>query len=456
MKPAPELASSAGFAFLVILVNCANSSKKYCTLYCTFQSFHHLYHVTISVTPLINYRNKTNSKGFYSIHLRVTISRRQRYYKIKIPQKIGLKQWSGETDQWVRNIHPYAFEINNKINEKKTVVMNLIKRCYNLSKPVTFYLIDRELNRKGDRAILNDYIMDFIDRPPESVVLTDVTWEKYSAFLKHLNDFQAKIPFSEVDEVLIARFRNHLASLKGRKGKMNPATIKSYFDKFKVVLMYAAKKDNLLDRQQVEYFFEEIKTPVPRKKEGQHLDIEEVQKLKKLSFISKDQSLERDRDLFLFQVYTGFYYNDLQTLRKDQLFMDMEFGQYIIGERDKNGNPTIIPLFKFPYAASIINKYRDFDSKQTELFRSDCFVEIQVYNRNLKILASRAEIVRTLSNKTGRHTNAQMWIRLGAERPVLSKMMGHEKEHTTENYYRVGLREIIEGTKSINFDKLAI
>lgn len=408
------------------------------------------------MTPLINYRNKTNSRGFYSIHLRVTINRQQRYYHVKTPQKVGLKQWSGETDQWVRNSHPYAFEINNKINEKKTVVMNLIKRCYNLNKPVSFYLIDRELNRKGDRSILNDYINDFIKRPPESVVLTEVTWEKYNAFLIHLNEFQAKIPFCEVDEVLIARFRNYLAGLKGRKGKMNPATIKSYFDKLKVVLMHAAKKDNLLDRQQVEFFFEEIKITVPRKKEGQHLDIEEVQKLKKLAFTIKDQSLARDRDLFLFQVYTGFYYNDLQVLRKDQLFNDTEFGLYIIGERDKNGNPTIIPLFKFPYAADIIKKYRDFDPKRIELFRSDCFVEVQVFNRNLKILAKLAEIVHSLSNKTGRHTNAQMWIRFGAERPVLSKMMGHEKEQTTENYYRVGLREIIEGTKSINFEKLAI
>ncbi len=412
--------------------------------------------MTVSVTPIINYRSKINATGLYSIHLRVTINRQRQYYKIKIPQKVSLKQWSGETDQWVRSSHPYAFEINNKINEKKTVVINLIKRCYNLNKPVTFYLIDRELLRKGDRAILNDYIKDYITRPPENVVLTEVTWEKYNAFLKHLNDFQAKIPFTEVDEVFIARFRNYLASLAGRNGKMNPATIKSYFDKFKVVLMHAAKKDNLLDRQQIEYFFEEVKITVPRKKEGQHLDIEEVRELKKLVFAENDQSLERDRDLFLFQVYTGFYYKDLQILKKDQLFIDLEYGQYIIGERDKNGNPTIIPLFKFPFGAEIIKKYRDMDPKRTELFRSDCFVEVQVYNRNLKILAKRAEIVHTLSNKTGRHTNAQMWIRFGAERPVLSKMMGHEKEQTTENYYRVGLREVIEGTKSINFEKLAI
>jgi hypothetical protein len=55
-----------------------------------------------------------------------------------------------------------------------------------------------------------------------------------------------------------------------------------------------------------------------------------------------------------------------------------------------------------------------------------------------------------------RYTNAQMWIRFGVERSGLSKLMDHEKEQTTENYYRVGLREVIEVTKSINFEKLAI
>jgi site-specific recombinase XerD len=90
------------------------------------------------------------------------------------------------------------------------------------------------------------------------------------------------------------------------------------------------------------------------------------------------------------------------------------------------------------------------------LFQKNTFIEIQVYNRNLKLLAKRANIARPLSNKTGRHTNAQMWIRFGAERPILSKMMGHEKEQTTQNYYKVGLREVIEGTKGVDFSKLFI
>jgi integrase len=159
--------------------------------------------------------------------------------------------------------------------------------------------------------------------------------------------------------------------------------------------------------------------------------------LRDLKFEKKDHSLERDRDIFLFQVYTGFNNNDLQILKKKQLHNDIEYGNYIISERDKNGNPTIIPLFKLTYTAEIITRYRDIDSDNNFLFEKNKFIEIQVYNRNLKLIAKEQTLHVPLSNKTGRDINAQMWIRFGAERPILSKMMGHEKEQTTHNYYKV-------------------
>lgn len=410
---------------------------------------------TISVKH--NWRKLANQNGCYGIHIRVYLSGEQaRHYPVKIPAKVASDQWLGKENHWVKNTHPFYFEINCRIAETVNKLNDLVRRYYIQNKPVTFYVIEKELMLRGERNIFNDYFQNYINHPPETVSLDEVTWEKYRACLFHLNNFQEKISFSQIDETLIARFKNYLSNLKGRKGKMDPATIKSYWDKLKVVLTYASKKDHFLDPIEVERYFEEVKISVPKKKEGQHLEIEEIQRLRKLVFNEKDKSLQRDRDLFLFQVYTGFYYNDLQILRKDQLFNDIEQGHYIIGERDKNDNPTIIPLFKFPYAVNIIEEYRDDNQYNLLLFKRSVFIEIQAYNRNLKLLAKRASITRKLSNKTGRHTNAQMWIRFGANRPVLSKMMGHEKEQTTENYYRISLREVIEGTRDINFEKLEI
>lgn len=408
-------------------------------------------------TPVINWRNEKNKKGLYSVHMRIYIHPQPcRYYPIKIPQKVRIEQWSGKEGGWVRNTHPYSFEINNRIKELKSKIAELTKRFYNQSKPITFYTIEREIMRKGERSILNDYFRNYIDLPPENVNLDPVTWEKYEAFLMHLNNFNPKIRFGEIDDTMVARIKNYLSEQKGRKGKLEASTIKSYFDKFKVVLTHAAKKDHLLDPKAVEGYFKEIIIKVPRRREGQHLEIEEIRTLKNLRFEKKDHSLERDRDLFLFQIYTGLYYNDLLILKKTQLFSDIEYGYYIIGERDKNGNQNIIPVYKFPYATAIIEKYRDNDPDNELLFKKEIFVEIQVYNRNLKLLGKRANILRPISNKVGRHTNAQMWVRFGADRPVVSKMLGHGKEETTENYYTISLREVIEGTKSVDFHQYGI
>jgi integrase len=410
---------------------------------------------TISVKH--NWRKAPNRSGLYPVHISIYLTgEHARYYAVKLPAKVHANQWSGKENHWVKPNHPFYFEINSKIAETVHKLYELVKRYYTQNKAVTFYAIEKELMLRGERNIFNDYFSNYIKNPPETVKLDDVTWEKYNACLLHINNFQEKISFAKIDETLIARFKNYLANLKGRNGKMDPATIKSYFDKLKVVLKCAARKDHFLDIRDVENYFEDIKISAPQKKEGQHLEIEDIQKLKALIFDKKDQSLERDRNVFLFQVYTGFYYNDVQVLTKEQLHNDIEQGQYIIGERDKNGNPMMIPLFKFPYAAEIIRCYRDDNPDNNLLFKKEIFIEVQAYNRNLKLLAKKAKIFRPLSNKTARHTNAQMWIRYGADRPVLSKMMGHEKEQTTQNYYKVGLREIIEGTKTVDFKKLEI
>ncbi len=67
-----------------------------------------------------------------------------------------------------------------------------------------------------------------------------------------------------------------------------------------------------------------------------------------------------------------------------------------------------------------------------------------------------AYIDKNVCNKVGRHTNAQLWVRYGAEGNILSKMMGHTHGETTKNYFEVNIPEIVEGTKRADFKKLGI
>ena len=393
-----------------------------------------------------NWRNETNSSGLYSIHLRITIDRTSKYYKIPIPKKVSLQQWTGKEDGWVKN-HSFAFEINNKIIEKKAVLNDLIKRSYNFNKTLTFEAIFKHLKKKGNSNSFYDYMKGFIASPPEK--LEENTIKKYNTCLLHLQKFRPELHFSDIDNLFLRDFNKFMQTNLNLQG----SSCKKYMEALKRVIK-CARKDNYLDSSQMEFLFDDVKIKVNQAKRT-FLEIQEVKQWKKIVFPKGKEYLERDRDLFLFQIYTGYYYKDLIIFTKDQLFEDEEFGYFIIGERDKNGNQTIVPLFKFPYSQTIIRKHQSLPGQKT-VFNPNVFIEEQVYNRNLKEIAKLANIKKNVSNKVARHTNAQLWVRYGAERPILSKMMGHSKEETTKSYFSVNIPEIVEGTKRVDFKKLGI
>ncbi|MBL7737802.1 MAG: site-specific integrase [Chitinophagaceae bacterium] len=395
---------------------------------------------------VFNWRNEKNKSGLYSIHLRITINRDSRYYKISVPQKVSLAQWSGKEDAWVKN-HDFSFEINNKIREKKNQVNELIKRSYNFNKSLSFDTIFRHLKKKGDTNSFYDYMKEFIASPPEK--LEENTIKKYNTCLSHLQQFKKDLSFSDIDNTLVREFYRFMQTTL----KLQGGSCKKYMEAFKRVIK-CARKDNYLDPSQMEFLFDDVKIKVGQSKRT-FLEIQEIKQWKSTTFSKGKEYLERDRDLFLFQIYTGYYYKDLPIFTKDQLFEDEEYGYFIIGARDKNNNQTIIPLFKFPYAAAIIRKYQS-ATDSNSIFNPAVFIEEPAYNRNLKEVAKIAGIKKNISNKVARHTNAQLWVRYGAERPILSKMMGHTKEETTKNYFSVNLPEIVEGTRRADFKKLGI
>ncbi len=76
-----------------------------------------------SVKPVINWRGLVSKKGMYPIHVRIYIyGQSRRYYAVDIPQKVRLDQWTDKEDAWVSNTHPFAFEINTRIQDLKSKI----------------------------------------------------------------------------------------------------------------------------------------------------------------------------------------------------------------------------------------------------------------------------------------------------------------------------------------------
>lgn len=402
----------------------------------------------MTVKPVHNWRGKVNEMGRYPIHLRLTLNRKHKYYPITVPLKVAESEWSGKDDMWVKNSHPYGFEINERIKLKKNIVSNTIKRFYNAQRTITFPAIFKELKKSGNTSCFNDYFAEYNKRPTDDV--EPGTLKKYNACLDHLNDFNRKIAFTDLTPALIEEFHMYLK----KTAKLKGSTMDSYFDAFKKIVGLA-RKEHFLSKDDAEEMFEDLHIDINKAKRT-FLTIEEIKDWKNIKFTIEEMHLKRTRDLFLFQVYTGFYYKDLIGLKKEYLVKDHEVGYLILGERNKNDEQNIIPLFKFPEASKIIDAYGSKDANDPYVFRRDIFIEEPVYNRQLKEISPKANIAKSVSNKVARHSNVQLYIRLGTYKPVISKMVGHNREQTLDAYYRIDIVEVIEKTSHIDIKKLGI
>ena len=370
-----------------------------------------------------------------------------KYHPIEVPRQVRAEEWAGKPNSWVKNTHPFAFEINNRIKETIDLLDELIKRYFNAKKNLTYPIVFKELQKNNNANLFNTYFDEARKDPPET--LDGETMKRYKACLGHLNTFNPAISFHELSDQLFQSFKKHLET-EGLAG----STINGYFNAIKKVVHWA-RKDNHITKQHEESIFEDIHIKIGKPKKD-HLEIEEIKAWKNFIFPERNKSLARDRDLFLLLIYTGFYYSDLKEALKADLRKDHEYGYYLYSDRYKNENLAIVPLWKFPYALELVEKYKSKDPKDPYLINRAHLTDDHPFNRNLKAIAKLLGWEKNMYNKLGRNTNSQLYIRFGADRPIVSRMMGHEKEATTSAYYEVNIRDIIEGVKDIDFVKLAI
>ena len=170
-------------------------------------------------------------------------------------------------------------------------------------------MIFQHLKRKGDINSFYDFMDGYIKKPPE--VLEENTLKKYRTALTHLRAFRKQLTFPEIDNLMIRDFHK----FRQTKLKLEGAACKKYMEAIKKVIRQA-RKENYLDPNQMEFLFDDVKIRVPKAKRI-FLEPHEIKAWRDLSFGADQQHLERDRDLFLFQVYTGYYYKDLAIFTKN-------------------------------------------------------------------------------------------------------------------------------------------
>ena len=203
---------------------------------------------------------------------------------------------------------------------------------------------------------------------------THSTFEKFAAVKNHLKNFRSELSFDFFDEEGLTEYVQYLREVR----EMRNSTIGKQWSFLKWFLRWSFKQ-GMHSNNAYDAFKPKLKDT---QKKIIFLTWEELNKLREFKIPPTKQALERVRDVFLFQCFTGLRYSDVFNLRRSDIK-----GDHIEVTTVKTSDSLIIELND--HSRAILEKYKEVE------FENDKALPVitnQKMNDYLKELAELAEI----------------------------------------------------------------
>lgn len=150
--------------------------------------------------------------------------------------------------------------------------------------------------------------------------------------------------------------------------------------------------------------------------------------------------LEEVRDVYVFCCFTGYAYETVYKLTRQNIFKGLDGKPWITKNRQKTGVEETVPLL--PIALAIIEKYKNhkYCLEENKLLPVNSNYR---YNAYLKEVALICGIDKELTTHTARHTFATT-VTLENDVPIetVGKMLGHRDLRSTQKYAKITKRKI--------------
>ncbi len=182
--------------------------------------------------------------------------------------------------------------------------------------------------------------------------------------------------------------------------------------------------------------FEEVKYEAVERK-PRFLSKGDVAKF--LAFPLQDEGAELSRRMFLFSVFTGLAFADLQSLRVSQIETNSEGKQYIRKSRQKTEVESLIPLH--PIAEQILSLYTKENSKGDYKIFPDTMSKGKLLT-HLKTVSLACGVRTPLGYHVGRHSFGTQTLEAGIPIESIAKMMGHSSIASTQIYAQITNQKI--------------
>ena len=168
-------------------------------------------------------------------------------------------------------------------------------------------------------------------------------------------------------------------------------------------------------------------------KSVQFLTEEEVEKIRTTDF--HNESLNRVRDLFVFQAASGLSYTDMEKLKPED-FRQAPNGQYYIHDK-RNKTGVYYTAVILEQGVEILKKYH---------FKLPILSNHKM-NVYLKTIRDLCGIDKPIFSHVARHTYATRCLNRGIRLEVVAKLLGHSTTRITQHYAKLLKDNIINEVK---------
>ena len=419
---------------------------------------------------------ESRKKGGVLITENVPIRMRVNFASKRIEFTTGYRIDSAKWDadkQRVKNgcsnkLKQSASEINASLLEYYTEIQSIFKRfevedvmptpeqikeVFNaLRKPVS------EEPKPKKEALPCDFFQvfdDFVEDCGRQNNWTDSTFEKFAAVKNHLTNFREGLTFEFFDERGLNDYVGYLRDVK----EMRNTTIGKQLSFLKWFLRWAFKK-GVHQNNAYDSYKPKLKST---QKKIIFLTWDELNRLREFKIPSNKQALERVRDVFLFQCFTGLRYSDVFNLRRSDIKDD-----HIEVTTVKTSDSLIIELNN--HSKAILDKYKDVAFENDKVLPVITNQKMNDYLKELAEMAGIDEPVRQtyykgneridevtpkyalLGTHAGRRTFICNALALGIPPQVVMKWTGHSDYKAMKPY--IDIADDIKANAMSKFNQL--
>ena len=363
-----------------------------------------------------------------------------------------LKQSASEINASLLGYYTEVQEIFKKFEVEEIMpTPEQIKKAFNaLHKP-----IEEVKPRKSTPNAFYKVFDEFVRDCGRQNDWTDSTYEKFAAVKNHLMNFRDGLTFDFFDEKGLNDYVTYLRDVK----EMRNSTIGKQLSFLKWFLRWAFKK-GLHQNNAYDSYKPKLKST---QKKIIFLTWEELNKLREFEIPAAKQALDRVRDVFLFQCFTGLRYSDVFNLRRSDIK-----GDHIEVTTVKTSDSLIIELNN--HSKAILDKYKDVAFEDDKVLPVITNQKMNDYLKELAELAGIDEPVRQtyyrgneridevtpkyalLGTHAGRRTFICNALALGIPPQVVMKWTGHSDYKAMKPY--IDIADDIKANAMSKFNQL--